>query len=249
MSSEWDENAKAWINHVGTRGDFSREYVLDPVMLGRVRQGKYKSALDVGCGEGRFCRLLTEQNIPVIGVDPTEAFIVEARQRDPNGDYRVARAEALGFNDDSFDLVVSYLTLIDIEDFRSAITEMARVLAPGGSLLVANIASFFSAGPADGWRCEGLRGESKKYEEDYPIDRYFEVRAQQVKIGNFQVRNWHRPFSAYMECFLGLGLRLIYFAEPQPVGGLEGGDLLARERELQNSFRRVPPFVVMEWKK
>ncbi len=39
MSSDWDKNAKAWIEHVGVRGDFSREYVLDPVMLARVQSG------------------------------------------------------------------------------------------------------------------------------------------------------------------------------------------------------------------
>jgi len=159
MSSEWGENAKAWIDHVGTRGDFSREYVLDPVMLGRVRHAKYKSALDVGCGEDRVCRLLAKQGIPAIGVDPTEAFIAEARHRDPGGDYRVARAEELGFDDGSFDLVVSYLTLIDIEDFRVAIGEMTRVLAPGGTLLIANITSFFSAGPPNGWPLEGAGTE------------------------------------------------------------------------------------------
>ncbi len=114
MSSDWDKNAKAWIEHVGVRGDFSREYVLDPVMLARVRSGFFKSALDVGCGEGRFCRLLAKENIPAIGIDPTDAFIAEARKQDPKGDYRLGGAEALGFDDSSFDLVVSYLTLIDI---------------------------------------------------------------------------------------------------------------------------------------
>jgi SAM-dependent methyltransferase len=260
MSSEWGENAKAWIDHVGTRGDFSREYVLDPVMLGRVRHAKYKSALDVGCGEGRFCRLLAKQGIPAIGVGPTEAFIAEARHRDPGGDYRVARAEGLGFDDGSFDLVVSYLTLIDIEDFRAAIGEMTRVLAPGGTLLIANITSFFSAGPPNGWTREGagteeLRSDPMGSEEIFPIDRYLEERAQEVLIGNFHVRNWHRPLGAYMECFLGFGLRLIYFAEPPPISGdlagddLSGGKLSERDLELQKSFRRVPPFVVMEWRK
>jgi SAM-dependent methyltransferase len=245
MSSDWDKNAKAWIDHVGTRGDFSREYMLDPVMLGRVRHAKYKSALDVGCGEGRFCRLLAKQGISAIGVDPTEAFIVEARQIDPDGDYRLGRAEALGFTDGSFDLVVSYLTLIDIEDFRAAIGEMTRVLAPGGTLLIANITSFFSAGPPEGWTSDGAGSEKV-----FPIDHYLEERAQEVKIGNFHVRNWHRPLGAYMECFLGLGLKLSYFAEPHPTSGdLVSDDLTARDLELQKAFRRVPPFVVMEWKK
>ena len=235
MSSDWDKNAKAWIEHVGVRGDFSREYVLDPVMLARVRSGFFKSALDVGCGEGRFCRLLAKENIPAIGIDPTDAFIAEARKQDPKGDYRLGGAEALGFDDSSFDLVVSYLTLIDIKDFRTAIAEMTRVLAPGRKLLVANVASFFSAGPPDGLRSDELSGEA-----GFPIDHYFDECVQTVKIGNVHVRNWHRPFSAYMECFLAMGLRLIHFAEPLPVGG---------DPELQQAVQRVPAFVVLEWQK
>ena len=53
----------------------------------------------------------------------------------PVGDYRLGEAGELEFEAASFDLVVSYLTLIDIADFRAAIDEMARVLKPGGSLL------------------------------------------------------------------------------------------------------------------
>ena len=195
----------------------------------------YKSALDIGCGEGRFCRLLAKENIPAIGIDPTEAFIAEARKRDRAGDYRLRRGEELGFDDDRFDLVVSYLTLIDIEDYRAALCEMARVLAPSGHLLVANITSLFSAGPAD-----GLRSGAIKSGAGFPIDRYFEERSQEVKIGKFRVRNWHRPFSAYMECFLALGLRLMFFNEPLPIGG---------DPKLQELFKRVPSFVVLEWQK
>ncbi len=233
MSSDWDKHAKAWIDHVGARGDFSREFVLDPVMLARVRKCAPQTALDVGCGGGRFCRHLAKENISAIGVDPTDAFIAEARKLHPMGDYRVGRAEALSFDDDSFDLVVSYLTLIDIEDFKTAIAEMTRVIAPGGKLLVANVASFFSAGPPEGLRTDELAGEV-----GFPIDHYFDERVQSVKIGNFRIRNWHRPFSAYTECFLAMGLRLSYFAEPLPIGG---------DPKLQESLSRVPAFVVLEW--
>ena len=74
----------------------------------------------------------------------------------------------------------------------------------------------------------------------FPINHYYEARSQEVEIGNFRVRNWHRPFSAYMECFLALGLRLVFFDEPLPTGG---------DLDLHDSIRRVPPFVVLEWKK
>jgi SAM-dependent methyltransferase len=48
--------------------------------------------------------------------------------------------------------VVSCLSLIDIEDAAAAIAEMARVLKPGGTLLVANLTGFSSARARDGWQ-------------------------------------------------------------------------------------------------
>ncbi|GJD63816.1 GNAT family N-acetyltransferase [Methylobacterium frigidaeris] len=53
---------------------------------------------------------------------------------------------ALPFANGAFDPVVSYLTLIDVPDIRAAIPGMARVLRPGGTLLIANRTSFGTAG-------------------------------------------------------------------------------------------------------
>ena len=55
MPSDWDQSAKAWIASVETGSDFARIAVLDRPMLEAVRTSGAKTALDVGCGEGRFC--------------------------------------------------------------------------------------------------------------------------------------------------------------------------------------------------
>jgi len=139
MDNGWESSAQAWIDSMGERGergDWGRQHVLDPVMMERVRRGKFANALDVGCGEGRFCRMLKAAGVRATGIDPTAPFVELARQRDPGGDYRLGRAEQLEFPDASFDLAVTYITLIDIPDFRAAIREMARVLRPGGSLMI-----------------------------------------------------------------------------------------------------------------
>jgi SAM-dependent methyltransferase len=229
VSDGWAESAAAWIADQAEGGDLSRRLVLDPTMLERVAAGGFRRALDVGCGEGRFCRLLRARGIEAIGIDPTEALLAEARRRDPAGEYRAGRAESLDFADASFDLVVSYLTLIDIPDLGAAVAEMARVLAPGGALLIANLSSFVTAGPAEGWT-----GGT------FPIDHYMEERAAWVEWRGIRVRNWHRPLSMYMSALLGQGLVLRHFEEPLPRGGDPARAAL---------FRRVPWFVVMEWRK
>lgn len=235
MNNGWDTSAQAWIDSMGERGDWAREHVLDPVMLSRIGHGRFSSALDVGCGEGRFCRMLKSAGVKPVGIEPTPQLLETAHRRDPTGDYRSGRAERLEFDDASFDLVVSYLTLLDIPDFRTAISEMTRVLKPGGSLLIANLTGFASAGAAQGW-VKDADGRSLHF----PVDNYLQEAAFWFEWAGIRIENWHRPLAAYMETFLKYGLQLTFFAEPDSVSG----DQAHRER-----FRRVPWFVVMEWQR
>jgi len=232
MSNGWNHSAGPWIAAMGERGDWGREHVLDPVMLERVSARRFESALDVGCGEGRFCRLLKAVHIPVVGIDPTEELLAQARLRDPGGDYQLARAELLPFPGASFDLVVTYLTLIDIADFRAALKEMVRVLKPDGVLLIANLNSFISSCPR-GW----IKDVDGRYLH-YPVDRYLEEFPEWVEWSGIRIENWHRPLASYMRELLAQGLTLTFFDEPQP----RSGDAVRQER-----YRRAPWFMVMEW--
>lgn len=234
MSDGWNESADAWIASQGQGGDWSREYVLDAPMLARVRAAAPANALDVGCGEGRFCRMLRDTGVAAIGVDPTAALLGTARRLDPTGDYRSGRAEALDFAEASFDLVVSYLTLIDIPDARAAIAEMSRVLRPGGRLLIANLNSFTSAGMTLGWSdlADGRRA--------YAFDDYLDEKVEEVAWQGIRILNWHRPLSTYMTLCLEQGLILTHFDEPPAHGG--DPQKIARHR-------RAPWFVLMEWAK
>ena len=107
MDNGWDHSADAWIASMGDAGDWGRQHVLDPVMLERTSARRFERALDVGCGEGRFCRKLKAMQVPANGVDPTPTLLARARTLDPSGEYHLASAEALPFPDASFDLVVS----------------------------------------------------------------------------------------------------------------------------------------------
>jgi SAM-dependent methyltransferase len=235
MDNGWENSAQAWIDSVGERGDWGREHVLDPAMLARIGNGHFRNALDVGCGEGRFCRLLAARGIATTGIDPTAALLETARNRDPAGDYRFGRAEQLDFENASFDLVISYVTLVDIVDFRTAIREMARVVRPGGVVLIANLNGFASAGAEQGWVKDGAGRHLH-----FPVDRYLDEYPFWFAWAGIRIENWHRPLSAYIAAFLEAGLNLTFFAEPAPVSG----DAAHQERA-----RRVPWFVVMEWQK
>jgi len=231
--SDWDKSAEAWIRHLGPEGDRGRRYVLDPAIYNWLDGKSFSNALDVGCGEGRFCRMMQGRGIQTTGIDPTERLISQARALNPDGAYRVARAENLPFEARSFDLAVTYLSLIDIPDFRTAISEMARVLRPGGALLAANLTSYNSAGDGRGWKRDGF-GRYKYFK----LDNYLEERANQVSFAGIEIENWHRPLSAYMQAYLTAGLRLEQFEEPPAIDG-----------EFAERYNRAPWFNLMVWRK
>ncbi|MBE9604022.1 class I SAM-dependent methyltransferase [Acetobacteraceae bacterium H6797] len=228
----WNSSAEAWITEQGEEGDYGRRFVLDAPMIARIEGRGFRTALDIGCGEGRFCRIMRGLGIAPTGIDPTESLLARARALDPKGDYRAGRAETIG--QETYDLVVSYLSLIDIPDIDTAIPKMVEALKPGGTLLVANLTSFNTAGPAEGWR-RGPDGEPF-----FTIDHYMEDRARWVGWRGIRIVNWHRPLSRYMSLFLGQGLILRHFDEPLPQGGAP---------DKADRYRRVPYFHIMEWQK
>lgn len=228
----WDASAEAWVASVGEEGDWARRFVLDAPMMARVRASGARRSLDVGCGEGRFCRMMAAGGIATVGVDPVALFLRRARERHPTGDYREGFAEALPVPDGAFDLVVSYITLVDMPDIGRAIPEMARALAPGGRLLIANLTSFKSA--------EAAHGGGFLTDPPVAVDGYLEERGVWLEWEGVRVQNWHRPLSTYMRLLLDAGLRLVHFDEP-PL--MEGGP-----EEIER-YGRAPWFLVMEWQK
>lgn len=236
MDNGWQDSADAWIADQGKHGDFGRRYILDPVMLPRALASAPRLALDLGCGEGRFCRLLRKNGVATVGIDPTPALIAASRRRDPTGAYARADAEALPFPAGTFDLIVSYLTLIDIPNIDAAIREASRVLRPGGSLLIANLTSVNTAGLESGW-VKDVSGR-RLY---YPVDRYLQPRALSVDYRGIRVVNHHRPLRDYFQPLLAAGLTLSFFDEPEPIPETPPAKAAA--------YRRVPWFLVMEWRK
>ena len=94
-----------------------------------------KRWLDVGCGTGALSQtiLASAQPAEVAGVDPSEGFLAFARTRAPQAEFRVGDAQALPFEDDSFDAAVSGLVLNFVPDPAKAAAEMRRVVRPGGT--------------------------------------------------------------------------------------------------------------------
>jgi ubiquinone/menaquinone biosynthesis C-methylase UbiE len=124
-------SADAYRRFVGRYSEGLAEALVD---FTRVEAGM--RALDVGCGPGGLAAVLADRlgQANVAAVDPSEPFVQACRARLPESDVRVAGAEALPFEDDTFDVVLSQLVVNFMDDPERGVREMARVTRRGGSV-------------------------------------------------------------------------------------------------------------------
>jgi len=92
--------------------------------------------LDVGCGSGAFSEAVLRGCAPaeVQGVDPSEAQLAFARSRSPGATFQVGDAMALPFPADRFDAAVMALVIFFVPDPAKGVSEMVRVVRPGGTV-------------------------------------------------------------------------------------------------------------------
>src|SRR5690242_13860289 len=96
-----------------------------------------RAFLDAGCGDGRYLAAL-DAELPerIAGVDISERILETARARIPRAELRQANLESLPFDDGAFDLVLSSQVIEHVLDAPAAMRELARVLRPGGTLVI-----------------------------------------------------------------------------------------------------------------
>jgi len=108
------------------------------VAFAAVAEMEPRRVIEVGCGMGNFSeRVARETSAEVVATDLSPRMVELARER--GLDARVADVEQLPFEDGEFDCAVANAMLYHVEDLDRALTELARVLEPGGRLVAMTI--------------------------------------------------------------------------------------------------------------
>ncbi len=100
-------------------------------------------ALDIGCGDGALVQAMVARGATAAGVDPDPAMLAAARKHAAEANvsamFLEGRVENLPFPDASFDRVTAVTVLCFVADAVKALREMARVLGPGGRLVLGEL--------------------------------------------------------------------------------------------------------------
>ncbi|RDI49962.1 class I SAM-dependent methyltransferase [Nocardia mexicana] len=161
--------------------------------------------LDAGCGSGPLFAALRERGADVTGIDASARMLEHARRRlGAEADLRVADlADPLPFPDGAFDDVVASLVLHYLQDWGPTLSELRRVLVPGGRL-VASVEHPFA-----NFLGQRLAGNSTNY---FGIRN----RIDEWTMGGQTARLsfWDRPLHAMTDAFAAAGFRISTISEP-----------------------------------
>lgn len=232
----WEEEARGWIAWARAPGhdaywEYSpRFFELVPPAGG--------ATLELGCGEGRVARDLQDRGHRVTGVDSSPTLLHAASSADPDGEYVLADAASLPFSDATFDLVVAYNSLMDIDDMPGAVREAARVLRPDGRFCVCVTHPFADAGRFSAREADAPFVVSGSYFGRRPFDETFERDGLSMRF-----RGWCYPLEEYWRAFEDAGLAVEALREPMQLEAVVAADA------AEARWQRMPMFLFLRLRK
>jgi ubiquinone/menaquinone biosynthesis C-methylase UbiE len=229
----WEDRAENWTKWA-RRPKFDAYWAYRECFLDEILPTPGEATLEIGCGEGRVARDMASRGHTVTAIDASPTLVASAAEMDPVSTYQVARAELLPFSDATFDIVVAYNSLMDVQDMPMAVEEAGRVLVQGGRMAICVTHPTCDAGTFS----DDSENASFIIKETYRGARPFSavVERDGLKM-NFDGRAYDLEF--YTRAFEHAGLLIERVREPAP--DLSAG---VQQPGLERG-RRIPYFLML----
>jgi SAM-dependent methyltransferase len=168
-----------------------------------------------------------------VGVDASPTMLVAAREAAPEMELHLADAAELPLADDSFGLVVAFMSFQDVDDLAGSVREAARVLVPSGRLCLAIVHPLSSAGTFAEREADAPFVIDDSYLGERRTDATFERDGLTMRFVSS-----HAPLETYFEALTDNGLLVERLREPKlPEAGFNGPE--------GARWRRIPIFLHM----
>lgn len=239
----WNAMGEEWLT-LAQNGESRMKFIM-PWMLRYMGDVQGLHILDLGCGEGGYARRLAAAGAQVVAVDCSEAAIRYAeeqarREKLPIAHHLRNSNDLFGIPDESFDMVLCSMMLMDCEDLDGTLREVVRVLKPGGRLFVSMLHPCF-----DGNHERGIGRQGQGATREVVVKNYFEPREWDAPLpnGTRSVIWRHRTLSEYVKAFISAGLTIADMNEPRAT------DEEAESSAALTMLRRIPLFLYWQLQK
>lgn len=186
--TQWENVATTYSNEQSTSINATTNKQIIKEILG---DPKNLTILDAGCGDGSFANELKNLGAKVSAFDSSKHFIEIAKNNFKNIDFQICNIkDALPYNTKSFDVIISSLVLMDIDNIETFFKETHRILKDNGRLIFSIVHPCFFQG---NWELDNLGNKISKKISDY-WDQNLEI----LNIWG-ETSHFHRPISWYSD--------------------------------------------------
>lgn len=207
LSGAWEDHADEWIAWARTSSFDGFWEGTWPALRALLPEPGPGPVIDVGCGEGRAGRELMKLGYRVVGVDRSPTLAAAASSARPAIPVLLADAAAMPLRDRCADLVVACMSLLDIDDFDGAVSEIGRVLRPGGRLCLAVVHPFMSAQDED-----TMHTPSFRFSRPYLEPRRYVDHVERDGLA-MTFTSMHRPLTGYVCALAANGMMISALSE------------------------------------
>ncbi len=201
LGEAWEDNAAEWVSWARSPELDHAFWQLNLPTLIALLPPPVGATLDVGCGEGRLARELKRLGYEVVGLENSPSLCAAARQADPGFEVVQADAADMPLADDSFDLAIASLALMNMDEMGRSVIEISRVLKAGGTFC------FSILHPINTWGDAGA--------VSYFDTVFYEERVESDGEG-MTFHDTHRPLSDYFAALEKAGFLVERVREPMP---------------------------------
>jgi len=243
-NTSWGSSAEWYSSYLEETPDTYQRAVILPNLLRILDIKKGTRVIDIACGQGFFSREFAKAGAVVVGADISPELIAEAKKLSPGISYYVAPADRLSFaKSASFDAATIVLAIQNIENISGVFAEAARVLVPGGRLVLVMMHPAFRIPERTSW------GWDSETEVQYRrVDRYLsgnrsELLVHPGKKDSETTISYHRSLQDFSKALFKAGFAITRLEEWISHKKSEKGPRQAAEDLAR---KEIPLFLMLE---
>ena len=242
--TDWSEAAEWYDQHIGESGGEYHQMVVLPGVVRLLGLKPPEKVVDIACGQGVLCRMLTDRGIETTGIDAAEPMIAAAKTRGPEHiRYQVADArDCRGLPEAHFDAAACVLAIANMNPLAPVFESVARVLKDRGRFVIVTTHPAFRGAKETAWGWDEKENIQYRRVDRYLIPRKTPIVTHPGSDPTQYTWTFHRPVEQYVKALARAGLLIDALEEWASHKHSDSGPRAAAENTAR---KEIPMFLAI----